>query len=610
MDVEQIASTDFVLLQAGWLVEKGRQLIEASQPLRVIVHRRDPQEYYYLFPAEETVNRLARVPNTWSIDQALDLHEYTATLVLESDEDAERAPAQCVVLKQGYPIGFCDANIPPELSLRRTGDEPAEPDLTAHSLVAELPEKVIRREIFSLDVYLSASIEPETGVTLPLALPSGAVLDILVEPQRAIELIGDERGQLVISSEAETKPLTFTLQGTELGIGRLRILAFYKGQRLCSFSLMVSVGETIATNEGQRLYQEQSLAAVSFHQPDLQLWILERTEQGMPVLTFRITAQDPALDLYYKPFGPISLRTSASQFSQDFFQGIDKLPWNPSTELRLAARGTDLFTSLFPGDLQALLWPLQGRIQTVQVLSEEPWIPWELCKLCTQDNGQVTEGPFLCEAFALTRWIEGPTPKQKLHLKNIALVVPDDSRLPSAPDERDYILSLKNVQRNVSHIPATYLEVYNALLSGQYDGWHFCGHGLFQGADPNTATMYLENQDMFTPQELSGRLRNLGKAKPLVFLNACQVGRSAMSLIGIGGWASQFLRAGAGAFVGAYWSTDDTSALNFAKNLYDRLLTGMPIGKAAQEARIAIKTAGDPTWLAYTLFADSLATVH
>ena len=39
---------------------------------------------------------------------------------------------------------------------------------------------------------------------------------------------------------------------------------------------------------------------------------------------------------------------------------------------------------------------------------------------------------------------------------------------------------------------------------------------------------------------------NLGLAKPLVVLNACQIGRSAMSLTDIGGWAARFLRAGGG----------------------------------------------------------------
>jgi hypothetical protein len=276
----------------------------------------------------------------------------------------------------------------------------------------------------------------------------------------------------------------------------------------------------------------------------------------------------------------------------------------------LAAKGTSLFTSLLPADLQLLLWSLRNRIQSVQVQSEEPWIPWELCKLCGQEHGRVIEGPFLCEGFAMTRWLPGIGLKPRLKLSNLALVVPTDSGLAFAASERDYLLSLANGGRQVRPIPATFLDVRAALASGVYDGWHFSGHGGFRGSDPNRSAIYLENQETLTPEDLSGLVSNLGITKPVVFFNACQIGRSAMSLTDIGGWARQFLHAGAGAFIGAYWSIYDQPAYDFAQELYSRLLSGIPIGRAVQEARTAIKPTGDPTWLAYTVFADPLATVQ
>ena len=83
-----------------------------------------------------------------------------------------------------------------------------------------------------------------------------------------------------------------------------------------------------------------------------------------------------------------------------------------------------------------------------------------------------------------------------------------------------------------------------------------------------------------------------------------------MSLTNIGGWARQFLQAEAGAFIGAYWSIYDQPAYDFAQVLYSRLLSRIPIGRAVQEARTSIRSAGDPTWLAYRVFADPLATVR
>jgi CHAT domain-containing protein len=161
----------------------------------------------------------------------------------------------------------------------------------------------------------------------------------------------------------------------------------------------------------------------------------------------------------------------------------------------------------------------------------------------------------------------------------------------------------------VKRIPATYLEVRSALSSGDYDAWHFSGHGGFSETDPNLSSMVLENKEPLRPEDLTGATR-LPETKPFVFLNACQIGRGTISLTDIGGWAAQFIKAGAGAFVGAYWSIYDEPALKFAKSLYGGLLVGKPIGVAVKDARLEIKKLKDPTWLAYVVFADPLATVH
>ncbi|HSN88522.1 MAG TPA: CHAT domain-containing protein, partial [Thermoanaerobaculia bacterium] len=68
---------------------------------------------------------------------------------------------------------------------------------------------------------------------------------------------------------------------------------------------------------------------------------------------------------------------------------------------------------------------------------------------------------------------------------------------------------------------------------------------------------------------------------------------------------------GAGAFIGPYWSVRDQAAGSFARAFYRELLTGEPIGEAARRARLEVreKHPGNPTWLAYTVYADPLARV-
>jgi hypothetical protein len=363
--------------------------------------------------------------------------------------------------------------------------------------------------------------------------------------------------------------------------------------------------------------RDGALAPATVKVPDLSLLILESKDQGDTLLSLRLTSADPSLGYNLRPFGPVRLRTDPYTYFQTFFKDIESLPSlsaadKAKVELKLAAKGAGLFEDLVPEDLRGILWKLRARITSVQVQSEEPWIPWELCKLVGKsgDSDEIEEGPFFCEAFQMTRWIPGLAMIPRLGLKKLALVVPDDSGLAFAAQERSYMLSLKGPGRDIAPIPATFLDVQAALASGTYDGWHFSGHGAFRNEPlPDRSAMILQGGDQLTPGDLSGRVANLGKPHPLVFLNACQIGQSGMSLTGIGGWASRFLKAGAGGFLGAYWSVYDQPALNFAKAFYDSLFAGDPIGKAARQARLTAKASGDPTWLAYTVFADPLATV-
>ena len=329
----------------------------------------------------------------------------------------------------------------------------------------------------------------------------------------------------------------------------------------------------------------------------------------------RLTASDPGVNLNYLKYGPILFEEDPGKYFEKLYADIDEYPLDSERDRavavqQLTAMGSQLFDTVVPAQARQKLWELRNTISTVIVQSEEPWIPWELCKLVGEEHGSIVEGPFLCEAFDLTRWIPGTGLKPALTLDNIALVVPDDSGLPYAADERGFIKSLASSSRRVTSVPAEFLALHSALAAGTYDAWHFSGHGGCRDPDPNRSAMYLAENKTFSPNNIAGVVKNLGKARPLVFLNACQIGQSGMSLTDIGGWAKQFLLAGAGAFVGAYWSVYDKPAFHFAQELYNRLLAGKPIAQAAREARLAIRRNGDPTWLAYTIFADPLATVQ
>ena len=616
LELEQVAETTFVLLQAEWPVSKGHELVEALKPTHVIVHRIDPQEYYYLYSSQEALDRMNHVADALPIYEAFNLHETDATPLVEAHVNAKNAPNRCIVQKDGQLIGFFDVTVPPVFTRGTRNPGKAEPtEVADRSVNAKFPEEVELDEVTSLLVSLTASEADSGGISVE-TLPLGTTVDIVVEAQRGFALEGREEGSLKITDAQETLPIGFKLRSIALGPGRIRVLVMHDGGTLGAITLTPTVVErSVNTHTTSRSIYERPLAPISIRHPDLSLLIEEVWVNGRRAFTLRITSSNPDHNLNLAKYGPIPFQIDPGPYFQELYKDIESYAVaNPtdkeSATLKLATKGDYLFRTLLPEEAQHKLWELKNQLTSVLIQSEEPWVPWELCKLSGKVNGRVEGGPFLCEAFACTRWMPGLGLKPALKLQNMAVVVPSDSGLPFASIERDYLLSLAQGNRQVKHIPAHFLDVYRALASGQYDCWHFTGHGGYRASDPNRSAIYLENRETFAPEQLVGVVTNLGEARPLVFLNACQIGQSGMSLTDIGGWAKRFLDAGAGAFIGAYWSVYDQPACKFSQEVYSRLLAGLPMGRAVQEARLAIREKGNPTWLAYTVFADPFASVQ
>lgn len=624
-DISAISSDSFVLLRAEWTPATGMELIKGIGSTHVIVHSRDPHQAYFLYRREDALSALEERAAAASLAVALGLKTSPATPQVDRATPAGLTPRRCVVTEEGSVVGFIDASYRPRLtrSGRRGTVEGGRRDFShartnaggaSFSLAAEFPEEVVRGEVVSLLVHISS--RPSASPNVPINLPAGSAVDIVVQARRGFALEERGEGRLIVSAERETLPLQFRLRGVTAGPALVRVLAFHRGQPLGALTLSPMITEKGVPESTAMMVRDQTLAPASIRLPDLSLLILEEEVNGSPALSMRLSASAASLGLNWKKYGPIFLRTQPLRYFQNFFRDIESLRWDTPAEARsakqhLEAKGAHLFETLIPAELQEEIWRLRESINSVQVLSEEPWIPWELCKMTREVNGSVVEGRFFCEAFNITRWIPGVSRKERLSLNKVALIVPRDSDLPCAPQERDYMLSLAGPGRIVDEVPATSLDVRRTLASGAYDGLHFSGHGLLREPDPNRSAILLEEGGELTPEDLSGMARNLGQARPVVFLNACKVGRSAMSLTDVGGWARQFLRAGAGVFIGAYWSVYDQPAFDFAQAFYARLLRGAPVGQAAQKARLAVKRrSGDPTWLAYTVFADPLAVTE
>jgi CHAT domain-containing protein len=147
------------------------------------------------------------------------------------------------------------------------------------------------------------------------------------------------------------------------------------------------------------------------------------------------------------------------------------------------------------------------------------------------------------------------------------------------------------------------------LLASAPSVLHFACHNQFDatGSAVNMA------DGPFRPGDLSIAVqrRGLASASPLVSFNACRTAGEIPGLVQMMGWAKQFMRAGAGAFLGSLWAVRSSSARTFAEAFYRAFVTNrMSLGAASLQARQEIADdSGDPTWLAYTVYGNPAATI-
>jgi CHAT domain-containing protein len=89
----------------------------------------------------------------------------------------------------------------------------------------------------------------------------------------------------------------------------------------------------------------------------------------------------------------------------------------------------------------------------------------------------------------------------------------------------------------------------DTFKNGDYDIIHFSTHGKHNADAPVISEIDLGNGYYLKPNAINGRATNFGKSHPLVILNACESGKLDFSFTAVQGWATQFLEAGASAFI-------------------------------------------------------------
>ncbi len=265
--------------------------------------------------------------------------------------------------------------------------------------------------------------------------------------------------------------------------------------------------------------------------------------------------------------------------------------------------------------MQEFLWERRDRLKNLLVLTDEPYMPWEIVHLKPPRGEREQEPRFLAQG-GLVRWHFDRVPPQHLRVR------PGRAR-SLCPVYEDPAFSLAGSGAGGA-LPRAALRgrprsdrrpraVRALLRSGGFDLLHFAGHGAADAATIEDARILLaanrrDGQDLqeflsATNVSANARWTRKGEVGPVVVLNACEVGQSGTQLSTVGGFAKAFLDAGASAFVSCLWSVRDEPSRTFVEALYDELLKGATVARASARARAVARAAGDETWLAYVVYA-------
>lgn len=186
------------------------------------------------------------------------------------------------------------------------------------------------------------------------------------------------------------------MEGTAEGAADILVEARQGPRILASFTL----APVFVDADSKTLRRSQvGLAMAARPNEPAVLRIYEIVESGKVTLRFDLACVDPNIAVSES-------RTLPGGFSRDvyvaeIFKGIET-SWLATNRLydqflaRLQANGIVMANELLPDKVREALWTHREAIRAIQVISEEPFIPWELLYINDRKSGQAGKG-FLAE---------------------------------------------------------------------------------------------------------------------------------------------------------------------------------------------------------------------
>jgi CHAT domain-containing protein len=487
----------------------------------------------------------------------------------------------------------------------------------------DAPGAVVAAEPFDLEVGLAEKPAPDVDAS-PIVRPDW----VMGEYTLTVQLLAEGFERIDPADDPWRLDLPVTLNDFyPTRTIQLRATAIDGPQALRSIRVVYSVGGQaigVAKRDVKVVDSHASLAAVEPSEakppltlstpqgetaPDLTITIETHLSQSSGQYTWQmLTPHRLAEPVSSNPL-LVDLGQGAPDFLSELFATVKANEGQPFLKTSLTGQGRKISAEVPPAFwrvLRGVIDAVAPTPPTIQILSAEAHIPWELAVL--PDDFELIDPsapPMLAAQTSVGRWVVGPPPDvpppATLAVERIAVVsgvYPGGAQLEQAEEEAQELED----RWGAEPVDARADQLLQAVEAAPpYDILHFAVHGTY-GADAQVGGILLADGAKVDESVVLGfRLA----ARPLVFLNACQVGSGSQVLGDYAGLAAAFLRAGATAVIAPLWSVDDVAARQIGLRVYERLFQGVPPADALRQERASFMTSADTsksTFLAYQFY--------
>lgn len=508
------------------------------------------------------------------------------------------------------------------------GKRPPEIDITLSAETADTIQPGVQARVH-FQVEVSAEAMPLAVAREARARTDLPIMVLLSVENGTIEIVRTREFELPPPQAGAPRSGFFVVKGVRPGACRLAVRFRQGGSELGVIGLAVEVTDSpsaAGTAKASSAAEQRDFA----DDDKLALLVEQRHEAGRVFYDYTLHSEKHGLA--YRKLQSKALLDAGNGPATTMLAFVERIYQTVTQELKshddlgalqreTRALGMKLCEELLAPDVAKLLWGLRDRLTLIQIVSWEPYVPWELVRLQDPESKAVDER-FLCE-YGMVRTLPDEMPALRLPMQDWAYLgaqFPNGS-FPPVGAELDYFSatgtsSLRKRGIEPTPIDADSEAFYRALESCSFDVLHIAGHAQSSHQAIERASLVIA--DELLPGQTKPRLREvdalqteaaaqLRQRRPLVFLNACETGRAGVVLTNLGGWPNTFLRQGAGAFVGTSWAVRDKPAAAFATAFYDSMLDGHTLAEAASAARTAAKALGDASWLAFKVYGHPRA---